>query len=138
MSSKSFFSQLVGGHRGSSGWRTRGVLWLEDTGSSGWRTRGVIRLEDTGGPLVGGHGGSSGWRTRGVLWLEDTGGPLVGGHKGSSGWRTQGVLWLEDTGGPCFPSFRWTEVQRKYHLPLGCSCTVRKHPGYKECNPWVI
>ena len=115
-------SQLVGGHRGSSGWRTRG--------SSGWRTRGVLWLEDTGGPLVGGHGG--------VLWLEDTGGPLVGGHSGSSGWRTQGVLWLEDTGGPCFPSIRWPEVQCKYRLPLGCSCTVRKHPGYKECNPWVI
>ena len=113
MSSKSFFSQLVGGHRGSSGWRTQGVLWLEDTG----------------GPLVGGHGGPL---------VGGHGGPLVGGHGGSSGWRTRGVIWLEDTGGPCFPSFRWPEVQRKYHLPLGCSCTVRKHPGYKECNPWVI
>ena len=35
--------------------------------------------------------------------------------------------WLEDTECPCFPSFRCPEVQRKYRLPLGCSCTVRKH-----------
>ena len=92
MSSKSFFSQLVGGHRGSSGWRTQGILWLEDTGGPLVGGHGVLWLEDTGCPLVGGHRGSSGWRTQGVLWLEDTGGPLVRGHRGSSGWRTQGVL----------------------------------------------